>query len=135
METARLRYGEPNVLSVKADTGKPENSRWYTGAGLYRGVKFVVTDPKQYFVRHPLAITTPIVSPEHSTVAVDCEMANFVDDDSVRVGIEIFAPDGAGVYSKVSTHRLNRKQHVREMRLDSLSLGDVRLWDTESPDL
>ena len=133
--TDRLRYGEPNVLSVKADTGKPENSRWYTGAGLYRGVKFVVTDPKQYFVRHPLAITTPIVSPEHSTVAVDCEMANFVDDDSVRVGIEIFAPDGAGVYSKVSTHRLNRKQHVREMRLDSLSLGDVRLWDTESPDL
>ena len=42
----KLKFGEPNVLAVKADTGKPENSRWYTGAGLYRDVNFIVTDPK-----------------------------------------------------------------------------------------
>ena len=28
--SGKLKYGEPNVRAVKADTGKPENSRWYT---------------------------------------------------------------------------------------------------------
>ena len=123
------------AISVKADTGKPENSRWYTGAGLYRDVNFIITDPAQYFVRNPFAITTPVVSPEKSTVVIDAELANYVKDDSVRVGIEILAPDGGKVYSKTTPHWLNRKQAVREFRLDSLELNDVKLWDTESPNL
>lgn len=131
----KLKYGQENVLAVKADTGKPENSRWYTGAGLYRDVNFIITDPAQYFVRNPFAITTPVVSPEKSTVVIDAELANYVKDDSVRVGIEILAPDGGKVYSKTTPHWLNRKQAVREFRLDSLELNDVKLWDTESPNL
>lgn len=131
----KLKFGEPNVLAVKADTGKPENSRWYTGAGLYRDVNFIVTDPKQYFVRNPFAITTPVVSPEKSTVVIDAELANYVKDDSVRVGIEIISPEGLKVYSKTTPHWLNRKQHIREFRLDSLDLNEVKLWDTENPNL
>lgn len=42
--TGKLRYGEENVVDVVADTGKPENSRWYTGGGLFRDVKFIITD-------------------------------------------------------------------------------------------
>ena len=36
--SAGLKYGQKNTVAVKADTGKPENSRWYTGGGLYRDV-------------------------------------------------------------------------------------------------
>lgn len=133
--TDKLKYGQPNVIAVKADTGKPENSRWYTGAGLYRDVNFVVTDPKQYFVRHPFSITTPVVSPEKSSVVVDAEIADFVKNDSVRVGIDIISPAGETVYSKKGAIWRNRKQPVREMRLDSISLDNVELWDTENPNL
>lgn len=133
--TDKLRFGQPNVIAVKADTGRPENSRWYTGAGLYRDVKFVVTDPEQYFVRHPFSITTPVVSPERSSVVIDAEIADFVKNDSVRVGIEIIDPSGTSVYSSKNTIWRNRKQPVREIRLDSVTIAGARLWDTENPNL
>lgn len=133
--TDKLRYGQPNVIAVKADTGRPENSRWYTGAGLYRDVKFVVTDPEQYFVRHPFSITTPVVSPERSSVVIDAEIADFVKNDSVRVGIEIIDPSGTSVYSSKNTIWRNHKQPVREIRLDSVTIAGARLWDTDNPNL
>ena len=57
-----LRWGEPNVLAVKADTRTPSNSRWYTGAGLYRDVHLVITDPSLFFTRHPLRILSKPLS-------------------------------------------------------------------------
>lgn len=133
--TDKLRYGQSNVIAVKADTGRPENSRWYTGAGLYRDVKFVVTDPEQYFVRHPFSITTPVFSPDRSSVVIDAEIADFVKNDSVKVGIEIMDPSGTSVYSSKNTIWRNRKQPVREIRLDSVTIAGARLWDTENPNL
>ena len=131
----KLKFGEPNVIAVKADTGAPENSRWYTGAGIYRDVNFIVTDPTQYFVRHPFSITTPVAEAGKSTVVIDAEMANYVKDDSIRVGIEIIDPEGRTVYSGVKSHWNNRKQHIREFRLDSLDINDVMLWDIKTPNL
>lgn len=131
----KLRYGETNVLSVCADTGSPDNSRWYTGAGLYRDVKLVLTDPQQYFTRHSLSITTPDVSEKASTVVVDGEIATWLKADSVRVGLSVINPQGETVYSDVSSHWVHPRQHVREFRLDSLRLHDVSLWDCENPNL
>ena len=43
-----LRYGQPNVVAVKAATSNPENSSWYTGGGIFRDVNIKIGDPKQY---------------------------------------------------------------------------------------
>ena len=59
--TQLLQYGKPNVIAVKADTREPQNSRWYTGGGLFRNVRLVVTDAKAYFMRHPLFITKAVI--------------------------------------------------------------------------
>ena len=37
--------GTDNVLAVCADTSAQPASRWYAGAGIYRHVRLVVTDP------------------------------------------------------------------------------------------
>lgn len=133
--TDKLKYGQQNVLAVRADTGQPENSRWYTGGGLYRDVKVKVTDPKQYFARHPLYITTPQASVERSTVIVDGEIGTFLKTDSIAVGIDITDMQGNKVYSAVKRHWNHPRQHMREHRLDSITLSDVALWDTENPNL
>lgn len=129
----KLKYGEPNVIAVKADTGKPENSRWYTGGGLYRDVNIKIGDPQQYFTRNSLYITTPKVGTDNSTVLVDAELATYAKIDSVNVGIEIFDKDGNKIYSKTQKHWNNRRQKIREFRLDSINLSNVTLWDTENP--
>ncbi len=132
--TDKLKYGEPNVVAVKADTGRPENSRWYTGGGLYRDVNIYVTDASQYFSRHPLSITTPVVGKERSTVVVDAEIATFADVDSIDVGVEIVGRNGL-VYTGRGRHWVHPRQHIREFRLDSISLNNVDLWSCESPNL
>lgn len=133
--TDKLKFGEPNILAVRADTGSPENSRWYTGAGLYRDVNFIVTDPDMYFTRHPLAITTPEVSPQLSTVVIGAEIFNSIRTDSIKVEISVTDPDGRQVYSHISSHWQNPRQKIREFRLDSIRLKNVRLWDIDSPEL
>lgn len=133
--TDKLKFGEPNVIAVKADTGDTDNSRWYTGAGLYRDVNIVITDPMQYFTRHPLSITTPIAETSHSTVVVDGEIATHIKADSIGVGISVYDPKGELVYEKLSKHWVHPRQQIREFRLDSLSLDNVDLWDCENPSL
>ena len=56
--TQKVKWGQENVIAVMADTREPNNSRWYTGGGLFRGVSLVATDAQLYFNRHPLYITT-----------------------------------------------------------------------------
>lgn len=129
--SALLRYGEPNVIAVRADTGKPENSRWYTGAGLFRDVNIVLTDPQQYFTRHPLHITTPT----NSSVVVSSEIVSRLKTDSISVAIDIVSPTGKTVYSCEKRHWNNRRQPVREYLLDSIALAEPQLWDTEHPNL
>ena len=70
--TDRVKYGQDNVIAVKADTRNPENSRWYTGGGLFRDVKLVATSKDLYFGRHPLYITTR----ENKYVSISAEFTN-----------------------------------------------------------
>ncbi|MCM1163381.1 MAG: DUF4982 domain-containing protein [Muribaculaceae bacterium] len=134
--TKLLNYDAPNVLAVKADTGQPENSRWYTGGGLYRDVDIVVTDPDLYFARHPLYITTPVVEPDRATVRIQAEIsAPRFKGKELTVKARITDADGAEVYSRTIGLPFVSKQKTREYLVDSLTLDSPRLWDTENPHL
>jgi beta-galactosidase/beta-glucuronidase len=39
-----LHFGGENVISVKVDHSKYADSRWYTGSGIYRNVKLIITN-------------------------------------------------------------------------------------------
>src|SRR6185312_5098521 len=43
--TDRVTFGGPNVIAVRADNSAQPSSRWYEGAGIYRHVRLVVSDP------------------------------------------------------------------------------------------
>lgn len=42
--TDKWNYAGENIIAVRLEN-KPESSRWYPGAGLYRNVRLVITDP------------------------------------------------------------------------------------------
>lgn len=130
-----LKFGQPNVIAVKANTQKPENSRWYTGGGLFRDVSLIVTDPQQHFTRHPLYITTPSVSEAKATVKIQAEIACYLKVKDMRVNTKITDADGNTVADDTRDIPFNRGQKINEYIVDSITLGSPRLWSCETPHL
>lgn len=131
--TRRLKYGEPNVLAVKADTREPQNSRWYTGGGLFRNVNLIVTDPQLYLMRHPVYVTTPHVSEQEATVSVQVEMACFTQQATLKTELLITDAAGHEVVRQVEELPFDRRMRTCEYRLKDVRLEHPSLWDCEHP--
>ncbi len=133
--TTLLRWGEPNVLAVRADTRQANNSRWYTGAGLYRDVHIVTTDPEVFFTRHGLRITTLAPETERSgkltvTAEVTCLQR---DAKTLTFQTRILDRDGRVVAEQAVQQPFRGNQKTREYALPQIQIPDVRLWDIDDP--
>lgn len=72
--TPFLRFGQTNVVAVRLDTEKWD-SRWYPGAGIYRHVYMVKTNPVH--VGHwGTYITTPEITDSSATVNMNVTIEN-----------------------------------------------------------
>ncbi len=132
--TGLVDYDNPNVIAVRADTGKPENSRWYTGGGLNRGVDVVVTDPDMYFMRHPLYVTTPVVTREKASVRLQAEIAALkFKGTELTVNTVITDADGDTVYDRTVSVPFDRRMRTNEYLVDSITVDNPRLWDLDTP--
>ena len=129
--TRLLRYGQPNELLVVASTQKENNSRWYTGGGLFRNVSLVTTPADLYFGRHPLYITTR----QNRYVSLSAEYTNRTNAKETRMNVKIYAPDGSLVAETTATKKRNPQTRTLEMQTPEMEIANALLWDTESPNL
>ena len=129
--TGRLRWGEDNVIAVRADTREPQNSRWYTGGGLFRGVKLITTSADQFFTRHPLYITTR----DNRYVNISAEFTNCGRDRQSSLRVRILDPDGQQVYEGTATRRRNTQSRTMEAQMPEIEIPSPQLWDIDSPRL
>lgn len=133
--TKLLKFGEKNVIAVKANTMNPDNSRWYTGGGLFRDVNVIVTDAQQHFTRHPLYITTPLVGTDKSVVKIQAELGCYLRTNKLNINTTIIAQNGDTVYNKAKEIPFNRGQKVNEHKIDSITIEKPILWSCENPHL
>lgn len=133
--TKLLKFGEKNVIAVKANTMNPDNSRWYTGGGLFRDVNVIVTDAQQHFTRHPLYITTPLVGTDKSVVKIQAELGCYLRTNKLNINTTIIEQNGDTVYNKTKEIPFNRGQKVNEHKIDSITIEKPILWSCENPHL
>ena len=130
-----LKWGQPNEIAVKADTQNPSNSRWFTGAGLYRDVNLIVTNKDLFFPRHPLFIRTE----GNKEVKIKAEIINQQkvakgqSAAKMPVGVRILDADGKVVAEQKNDIHFNAKWRDREYELPSISLENAKLWSPDSP--
>ena len=130
-----LKWGQPNEIAVKADTQNPSNSRWFTGAGLYRDVNLIITSKDLFFPRHPLFIRTQ----GNKEVKIKAEiinqqkMAKGQTAAKMPVGVRILDADGKVVAEQKNDIHFNAKWRDREYELPSISLENAKLWSPDSP--
>lgn len=126
-----VRPGEDNVVHVDAVAG--DDSRWYSGAGIYREVHLVVGEPVRVAL-DGLRITTVSIDRDHTVI----EVATVVENDSTRpefrtVTTTIAAPNGSVVAQDrtVVTAWPDERQRVRQR----ISLDHPLLWSIDEPHL
>lgn len=118
--------GKNNTLAVHLEN-KPESSRWYPGAGLYRNVH-VITTNKIHIPIWGTYVTTPYVSKEYASVNLKTTIENSGDED-VRVVTEILNADGKVASSKDNTMKINHGKPFEQ----NFIVDNPVLWSPENP--
>ena len=104
---------------------KPQQSRWYPGAGLYRNVHLVESDPI-HVPTFGVWLRTPEVSEEKATVSIELELQN---------GTEPLTQLPEGYYAVTDIMR-NGYEFGRIQGLKgTVEIRQPKLWSPESPDL
>lgn len=129
-----LKFGEVNEIAVKADTRNPNNSRWFTGAGLYRDVNLIVTDKDLYFPRHPLFIRTV----NNQEVKIRANIFNQQKKAKaagtfIPVEVRILDADGHVVAQQKTDVDFNAKWRDREYELPAIKIENANLWSCDTP--
>lgn len=118
--------GTDNLLAVRLEN-RPQSSRWYPGAGLYRNVRLIETEPV-HVPTWGTQITTPHVATDYASV---CIRTTVVNADTCRLKLETTVRDADGhVVTQKSNegyinHGLPFEQH--------LTIDHPHLWSPESP--
>jgi len=124
------RFGGSNILVVRADATRTEG--WfYEGAGIYRHVWLVKTNPVH--VAHWGTFVTTKVDGADAIVNVQTALENdSTKDDSCEVDSAILDADGKQVaWQHVSAVSVKAGQSTTV--LPSLDLHNANLWSLESP--
>ena len=119
-----------NEVVVKADTTN-WGSRWYSGAGIYRGVKLRVTDDVR-LERTELFVTTPEVSPAEAKLVVrGAAYSHLVSAAKGAVTASLVDPSGAVVAERSADVDVPGCALGRfELSLD---VARPRLWEMRDP--
>ena len=125
------RNGKDNVIVVKVDHRRYADSRWYTGAGIYRNVELIKTS-KLHIPIWGAFVTTPKVSTTSSTVNLQIEVLNrFGDPKSAQIITTIYDPDGKEIGHQKSQIEVADSSRIYQV----IKINEPVLWSTENPKL
>ena len=134
--TGNLNFGgnKPNILAVRADNSGQPASRWYSGAGIYRHVRLVITDPI-HIVQWGTFITTPQADAAQATVRGHTSIVNQSGTPrDISLQFMIVSPDGRSVGT--ATSQAQRVAAGRSVDLEQeIAVKTPRLWDLDHPNL
>ncbi|MGW7402656.1 glycoside hydrolase family 2 TIM barrel-domain containing protein [Streptomyces sp. NPDC054833] len=117
-----------NVIAVKVQNRLP-SSRWYSGSGIYREARLVVTEPV-HVARWGTRVTTPDITAERALVRVRTAVVNASGSGAdVQVRSRIVDPDGHTVARTSSTVAVADEA----AETHELTVPEPRLWDFAAP--
>ena len=115
-----LKYGEKNQIRVIAHNADQPNSRWYSGAGIYRPVWMYVR-PKQHILRNEIRVRTLSVDPAVIEAEVNTNAPG-------KVKLEVIADAGSDVIIAAEIHTDGKLTKQFE-------IPDAKLWSVNTPNL
>jgi beta-galactosidase len=126
-----LNFKGPNVLAVRVYNSAQPNSRWYSGSGIYRHVRVVVTEPT-HVAHWGVFVTTPKVSDASATVSIQTKIAN-ESDKPTGVTVKTTLYDRAGHEAGTKESTLTIAPGKETEAAQEITVSDPALWSPASP--
>jgi beta-galactosidase len=129
----KVHFGQPNILAVKV-RNEGENSRWYSGSGIYRHVWLKILEPV-HVAQWGTRITTPEVKAESATVNIKTEVNNQSDNAvNIKINTRILNEKGVEIAGSAGSEKMVEKDGSSEFSEDIIVIRPS-LWSPESPAL
>lgn len=122
--------GEENLVAVRVQN-MGDNSRWYSGSGLYRHVWLTVVNPVHVDVWGTF-VTTPHVSEQSADVNINVRLNNMDDENSaITVQTDILDADGKKLADSKNEIVIdaNSQKEIEQ----KIELKNPQLWSLDSP--
>ena len=131
--TGHLNFeNKPNVLTVRADNSGQPASRWYSGAGIYRHVRLVITNPV-HLPQWGTFVTTPKINDQEASVHVNSAIINQDSQAHIfSIQTRIIAPTGAVVARSETPNRKIEPGESLNIERD-LTVRNPQRWDLAHP--
>ncbi len=127
VDITKYLHKSGNELAVRLEN-KPESSRWYPGAGLYRNVHLIVAD-KIHVPVWGTYVTTPFVTAESATVSLKTDIENSDGKEAIKIKTKIVSPDGDVVAEKENASTLEHQSGL----MQHFTVNNPKLWCPEHP--
>lgn len=128
--TKHVNFGGENVLAVRLEN-KKNSSRWYPGAGLYRNVRQVLTNPV-HVKQWGTYVTTPDIESGKGTVNIETTLLNHTGKRAnVILETAVLSPSGQ-VLASLSSGVSGIDTIVEKQ---SLLVENPELWSPENPSM
>jgi len=127
-----LKFGpEENVVAVRVDHSRFADSRWYTGSGIYRHVRLVVTGPL-HIGHWGTSVTTPKVTADEATVRIETTIENrAAGKKTFSLQSDILGPDGRGIGSLTTMETAGAG--TTQTAVQKIRINRPQLWSPDSP--
>ncbi|MVM31384.1 DUF4982 domain-containing protein [Spirosoma sp. HMF4905] len=125
--------GAKNVLAVRVKN-LGQNSRWYTGSGIYRHVWLTVADPV-HIAPLGVSITTSQITEKSAQVQLTTTVNNAAGKPvSVVVQTTLIDPSGKSTRT-TSRQTITISANGKTENKQALTVANPQLWSTETPHL
>jgi len=133
--TANVQFGTAdNVISVKTDTSAQPASRFYAGAGIYRHVRLLATNPV-HVDQWATYVQTPTIAAASATVHVQTSVVNSgTTSQSVTLQGIVSGPDGAQAGTASAAAATIAGGASASFTFD-VTVANPKLWDLASPNM
>lgn len=120
-----------NVIAVRADNEVQPASRYYAGAGIYRHVRLIITNPV-HIDNWGVYISTPQVTAQKALLKVQTSVVNESTKAS-QVTVETIIMDSSGKVVGGSQSKLNIAAGKNAALNQDIEVVNPKLWDPENP--
>lgn len=128
-----LNFGEENEVKIVVQNNNQPNSRWYSGAGIYRDV-YLLKSEALHFQPDGIKVTNLDIDPTLAKLSIDLDIVNeSLCFATGEVKTNIKNQNGEIVLTKATRFSIKSSEKITSKQI--LFMKNPSLWDVDSPNL